>query len=240
MKLMTVILSTLLATSMYAQGRSNEAPGRVKLTSVTMVDSPLEVTPLRAEPTIPERVAGVSWAVKNVSSRMVLEYAARVYIYRDGRAVGFQSTQQLLTVRPGKSQSTAINLDKALTIEPTDLVLIAVMRVTYDEDGTPAWEAPNDVADRVRAEVARHKGSVSVIPQSQLIPASFLMTPVPADYCGYGSASDYCSAERKGCIEACKVKQPNGSWNTCVYSFQCKAYACESTCVCKTSRSWGC
>jgi hypothetical protein len=65
-----------------------------------------------------------------------------------------------------------------LDIQPNDVVVIAVIRVVYDEDGNRVWEAPTDVLDLVKAEVARHRGPVAATPPPpQLQLASFLMNP---------------------------------------------------------------
>jgi hypothetical protein len=127
-----------------------------RVSAVSFADSPLTVTTGRASSTTAERAASVTWDATNVTSRPVREYSARVYVYRDGKPLGFRSTQQPIAVAPGKSQSAAVKLAGGLEVAPNDVVLIVITRVVFEDD-TP-WEGP-DVLERVKAEVARIRGS---------------------------------------------------------------------------------
>ena len=159
-------------------GAAQEPPGRARVAGLAIVDSPLTVTPAQVEVTTPQHEASVTWAVTNVGSRPVSHYQVRVYIYRDEKAVGFRGTHQPIPVRPGQTQSAAVKLGDGLEVQPNDVVVIAVVRVTYDEDGSPAWEAPPDVLDRVKAEVARIRGVAAAQPRLQHAAFLTLLAPL--------------------------------------------------------------
>ena len=152
----------------------------------------------------------VRFAARNVGHSSVSDFRVRVYVVEGSRKPRGLVTKVLGgALAPGDVRAYDVSL-ASWYVGKGDRLSIAVSHV---RTASGSWQAHPGVG---RAVVVASPGAVTgdwlddagVQPQQ-------------------GCPAGFCSYERQECLNMCGAG--------CIYSFYCKAIACESSCVCKTT-----